>query len=360
MEKLFFGLLLLLIINPIYTQTTIRTSPFPIDDVNHLNGEIVDFGNNEMYALWARFEGSKRVRFYMSKSTDSGTTWQDQVVVFDTIASPADVVEDLHAGTRLIKGDNNRLLLFIKAGSLKHTIYKYSDDGGNSLDPQYAFHTHEYIPVTFLCVVISVVHLGAGKLILTGSTGPPLPAPKEAPTMELPGRTWLTLPTPPFLNPALLSIGNGSFYLAGQQPGTSTPQKIYFVKYLSTNTWQDTVLVHEDTSVTLSNPRLFRSSGNELYIYYTKSSKVFNRYNNSNIYYSKSSDEGTTWGTPVRVTYYPGVDGNLNLNSQSQKPYIVFSGDRNTSQGLKYLSWANGLELEDNSTPPVIYDHEVK
>ncbi|MBK6680140.1 MAG: hypothetical protein IPG53_08965 [Ignavibacteriales bacterium] len=89
MEKLFFGLLLLLIINPIYTQTTIKNSPFPIDDVNHLNGEIVDFGNNEMYALWSRFESSDRVRFYMSKSTDSGNTWQDQVVVFDSITSPS-------------------------------------------------------------------------------------------------------------------------------------------------------------------------------------------------------------------------------------------------------------------------------
>jgi hypothetical protein len=358
MEKLFFGLLLLLIINPIYTQTTIKNSPFPIDDVNHLNGEIVDFGNNEMYALWSRFEGSDRVRFYMSKSTDSGNTWQDQVVVFDTITSPSDIEEDLYAGTRLIKGDNNRLLLFIKAGKNKHTIYKYSDDGGASWTPNMRFILTNTFQSPSLRI-ISVVHLGAGKLILTGSNGTTLAGTKRSTDNGTTWQNWLTLPSPVFLNPALLSIGNGSFYLAGQQQGTSTPKKIYFVKYISTNTWQDTVLVHEDTSVILSNPRLFRSSGNELYIYFTKTSKVFNRYNNSNIYYSKSSDEGTTWGTPVRVTYYPGVDDNLNLNSQSQKPYIVFSGDRNTLQGLKYLSWANGIELEDNSTPPVIYDHKL-
>nr|MBP9122564.1 exo-alpha-sialidase [Ignavibacteriaceae bacterium] len=358
MEKLFFGLLLLLIINPIYTQTTIKNSPFPIDDVNHLNGEIVDFGNNEMYALWSRFEGSDRVRFYMSKSTDSGNTWQDQVVVFDTITSPSDIEEDLYAGTRLIKGDNNRLLLFIKAGKNKHTIYKYSDDGGASWTPNMRFILTNTFQSPSLRI-ISVVHLGAGKLILTGSNGTTLAGTKRSTDNGTTWQNWLSLPSPVFLNPALLSIGNGSFYLAGQQQGTSTPHKIYFVKYLSTNTWQDTVLVHEDTSVILSNPRLFRSSGNELYIYYTKTSKVFNRYNNSNIYYSKSSDEGTTWEIPVRVTYYPGVDDNLNLNSQSQKPYIVFSGDRNTLQGLKYLSWANGIELEDNSTPPVIYDHKL-
>ncbi|MBK7868154.1 MAG: exo-alpha-sialidase [Ignavibacteriales bacterium] len=287
MKKIFFGLLLLIIINPVYTQTTIRTAPFPIDDVNHINGEVVDFGNNEMYALWSRFEELARVRFYMSKSTDSGTTWQDQVVVFDTIASPANIIEDPYAGTRLIKGNNNRLLLFIKAGSLKHTYFKYSDDGGTTWTPNMRF----ILTNTFQSVslrIISVVHLGAGRLILTGSNGSTIAGTKRSTDNGTTWQNWLSLPSPVFLNPALLSIGNGSFYLAGQQQGTSTPNKIYFVKYLSTNTWQDTVLVHEDTSVILSNPRLSRGSGNELYIYYTKTSKVFGKYNNSNIYYSKA------------------------------------------------------------------------
>ena len=236
MEKLFFGLLLLLIINPIYTQTTIKNSPFPIDDVNHLNGEIVDFGNNEMYALWSRFESSDRVRFYMSKSTDSGNTWQDQVVVFDSITSPSDIEEDLYAGTRLIKGDNNRLLLFIKAGKNKHTIYKYSDDGGASWTPNMRFILTNTFQSPSLRI-ISVVHLGAGKLILTGSNGTTLAGTKRSTDNGTTWQNWLSLPSPVFLNPALLSIGNGSFYLAGQQQGTSTPHKIYFVKYLSTNTW---------------------------------------------------------------------------------------------------------------------------
>lgn len=358
MEKLFFVLLMLIIITPIYAQTTIRTSPFPIDDVNHLNGEVVDFGNNEMYALWSRFEEVNRVRFYMSKSTDAGNTWQNEVVIFDTNTSPSDIEEDLYAGTRLIKGNNNRLLLFIKAGKNKHTIYKYSDDGGATWTPNMRF----IITNTFQSVslrIISVVHLGAGKLIVTGSNGGTVAVTKRSTDN---GTTWqnsLSLPTPAFMNPALLSIGNGSFYLAGQQPGTAISKKIYFVKYISSNTWQDTVLVHEDTSLILSNPRLFRGSGNDLYVYFTNTSKAFGRYDNSNIYYSKSSDEGATWGTPVRVTYYPGVDGNPNLNSQSLTPYIVFSSDRNTLPGSKYLSWANGLELEDNSTPPVIYDYKL-
>lgn len=359
MEKLFFGLMLLFVINPIYTQTTIKNSPFPIDDVNHLNGEVIDFGNNEMYAIWSKYELTGRIRFFMAKSTDSGGSWQNEVVVFDTIILNYALPEDPYTGTQLIKGDNNRLLLFIKAAEGKQTYYKYSDNGGTTWSGNILLRVHSSPFQANTYRIFSVIHLGGGNLIFTSSNSINTSGTKRSSNNGTTWEDWVTLGTSAFLNPSLLSVGNGSFYLTGQQPGTISGKKIYFVKYISTNTWQDTVVVYEDTSVVLSLPRLFRGAANELYIYFTKTSKVFGNYNNSNIYYSRSSDEGATWGTPVRVTYYPGTDENLNLNSQSQKPYIVFSNDRNTMRGSKYLSWANGLELEDNFTPPVIYDYTL-
>ncbi|MBK7866181.1 MAG: hypothetical protein IPJ75_03830 [Ignavibacteriales bacterium] len=139
--------------------------------------------------------------------------------------------------------------------------------------------------------------------------------------------------------------------MTGQQPGTISGKKSILSSIFPTNTWQDTVIVYEDTSVVLSLPA-YTKVKNDLYIYFTKTSKVFGKYNNSNIYYVRSVDEGTTWGTPVRVTYYPGVEGNLNLNSQSLKPYIVFSSDRKYYSRVQNIyPGRTELNLKDNSTP---------
>ena len=357
MKKLFTGILLCFCISSVYPQNTIFNSPFPDDDIKRLHGEVIDFGNNEMYALWSKFESTGRIQFFMRKSTDGGNQWQNEKTVFDTVISGS--MEDAWRGAHLIKGNNNRLLLFIKTGSSRHSIYKYSDDGGATWTPNIRIIIANGTFTSQAYRIFSVVHLGEGKLILTSSNSTSLTgtvrSTDNGTTWQNPVSTGFSL----FINPSLLSIGNGSFYMAAQQTSTTSSNRIFFVKYISTNTWQDTVIVHEDTSASLALPRLFRNSNNDLYIFFSKTVKVFGKYSRTNIFYSKSSDEGATWGTPVQVTKYPGVDGNLNLNSQSVKPYITFSSDRNNLQGAKKLFWANALELQDNSTPPVIYDFEV-
>ncbi|MBK7868156.1 MAG: exo-alpha-sialidase [Ignavibacteriales bacterium] len=249
---MFFGILLLIIINPVYTQTTISNNPFPIDDLNHLNGEVVDFGNNEMYAIWSRHEETNLIRYYMSKSFDGGTQWSSESVIFDTTTLSGG--EDPYSGAQLLKGDNNRLLLFIKSGSNKQTYYKYSDDGGITWTPNILLRVHSSPFQAASYRIFSVVHLGSGKLILTSSNGFSTSGTKRSTDNGTTWQDWITLGTSAFLNPSLLSIGNGSFYMTGQQPGTISGKKIYFVKYISTNTWQDTVIVYEDTSVVLSLP----------------------------------------------------------------------------------------------------------
>ncbi|MBN8546456.1 MAG: exo-alpha-sialidase [Ignavibacteria bacterium] len=357
MKKLFTGILLCLCISSVYPQNAIFNSPFPDDDIKRLHGEVVDFGNNEMYALWSKFESTGRIQFFMRKSTDGGNQWQNEETVFDTVINGS--MEDAWRGAHLIKGNNNRLLLFIKTGSSRHTIYKYSDDGGVTWTPNIRIIIANGTFTSQAYRIFSVVHLGEGKLILTSSNSTSLTGTVRSSDN---GTTWQNLVSTGFslfMNPSLLSIGNGSFYMAAQQTAATSSKRIFFVKYISTNTWQDTVIVHEDTSASLALPRLFRNSNNDLYIFFSKSVKVFGKYSRTNIFYSKSSNEGATWGTPVQVTKYPGVDANLNLNSQSVKPFITFSSDRNNLQGAKKLFWTNALELQDNSTPPVIYDYEA-
>ncbi|MCA0390002.1 MAG: exo-alpha-sialidase [Bacteroidetes bacterium] len=357
MKLMFTGILLCLFTSMAYPQSTLFNTPFPDDNFKHLHGEVVDFGNNEMYALWSKFETTGRIRFFMRKSTDGGNQWQNEETVFDTVINGS--IEDAWRGAHLIKGNNNRLLLFIKTGSSRHTIYKYSDDGGVTWTPNIRMTIANGTFTSQAYRIFSVVHLGEGRLILTSSNSTSLTGTVRSTDNGTSWQNYVSLGFSLFMNPSLLSIGNGSFYMAAQQTAATSSKRIFFVKYISTNTWQDTVIVHEDTSASLALPRLFRDSNNDIYIFFSKTVKVFGKYSRTNIFYSKSSDEGATWGNPVQVTKYPGVDANLNLNSQSVKPFITFSSDRNNPQGAQKLFWTNALGLQDNSTPPVIYDYEA-
>lgn len=339
-----------------HSQSDLKRFPFINDDTKHYNAEIVSFSPGEIYVVWSKYEFTGRANFFMHKSTDDGVTWTSLGIVFDTLV--AGMTEDPYKGATLIKGANNRLLLFIKMGYDWSTIFKYSDDGGitwsanrmlNLLGPPIFYPDDSRLS--------SAIYQGNGKILIYTQKRTSLSNRSTVSTDN--GNSWSSpsiLPSSFLENPSLLVTGTTSFYMVGEQKQMLQPKEIWFVKN-NTASWFDSALVYSHPVDILLSPRLTRTSDNSLIVVFTRKQKVFNRYDISTTWYCRSTNEGAAWSEPVQLTRHKGIEGNLNLNGQSVKPLFTVSGDRGAESGSKYLYWGNAETLADTAAPPRIYGY---
>lgn len=357
MKLVIFTLLIILGTTICHAQSDLKKFPFINDDTKHYNAEIVSFSPGEIFVVWSKYDLTGGVNFFMHKSTDDGATWTSLGVVFDT--SVAGMTEDPYKGATLIKGTDNRLLLFIKMGFDWSTIFKYSDDGGitwsanrmlNLLGPPIYYPDNSRVS--------SAIHQGNGKILVYTQARTLMSNRYTVSTDN--GNTWSSpslLPGNFLESPSLLVNGTAGFYMAGEQTRVSQPKEIWFSKNNNTTVWFDSALVYSHPVDILLSPRLTRTSDNHLIIVFTRKQKVFNRFDISTTWYCKSTNEGATWSDPVQLTRHKGLEGNLNLNGQSVKPLFTVSGDRGTELGSKVLFWGNVETLTDTAAPPRIYGY---
>ena len=127
-------------------------------------------------------------------------------------------------------------------------------------------------------------------------------------------------------------------------------------------TWSAPVAVVHDTLAEV-RPRVLRDSSGVLWLVYQLylPSKIPG-YQQSEILYVTSADDGNTWTAPQRFTRYAGYDGGHNVAFFNNRPLVAFASDRFANQmfsrGYSTTTIWFGVagETEDRFTPPVLLD----
>lgn len=357
MKLAIFTLIIALCTTLSHAQSDLKRFPFIDDNSKHYNAEIVSFTPGEIFVVWSKYSGTGSVKFFMNKSSDNGSTWTSLGMVLDT--SDVSLSEDLYEGATLIKGYNERLLLFIKLGNLRATIWKYSDDGGVTWTANQRLRISNRLPTFDNYRITGAIHQGGGNILVFSSNSLNVSNYLRSTDNGVTWSTYSSIGGNALLNPSLLMNGTSGYFMAGQQPNTEQGKQIWFMRNDPVAGWRDTALVFSHNSDILVNPRIYRQIDNSLTIYFTRKQKAFNKYNIASTWYCRSTDEGASWSEPVRLTRYAGDEGNLNLNGQSVKPYFTVSGDRRADFGSKIIHWGNAAELADTTAPPVVYSYTL-
>mgnify|MGYP001175570862 CR=1 FL=1 len=357
MKLAIFTLLLALGATISHAQSDLKRLPFIDDDLKHYSAEIVSFSPGEIYVVWSKFRLSGAITFYLHKSSDDGASWNPLGVVFDTVMT--NVTEDPYKSAVLIKGANNRLLLFIKIGHNRMTIWKYSDDGGITWSGHQRLRISDRLAHNDYYRTFSAIHHGNGRILLFSSNSLNVTNSVRSSDNGLTWSTYASIGGNALLNPSLLSNAGLNYYMAGQQPNTDQGKQIWFMKNDSIAGWKDTTLVYSHPSDILLTPRLFRAADNSLMIYFVRKQKAFNKYNIASTWYCRSTNEGATWSEPVQLTRYAGDEGIIGMNGQSVSPFFTVSSDRGGDMGSRILHWGNAATLADTMAPPVIYSYAL-
>ncbi len=121
------------------------------------------------------------------------------------------------------------------------------------------------------------------------------------------------------------------------------------------STWSsDFTTVNATAAVT--RPRVLRQADGTLWLAYQYYKNTTGGLTQSDIYYTKSTDGGSTWTTPTYFTNYAGYDGWFNACLLNNQPLITFSSDRWSTFFGQYHLWYGiiGTSNDDNTPPALI------
>jgi hypothetical protein len=92
-------------------------------------------------------------------------------------------------------------------------------------------------------------------------------------------------------------------------------------------TWSSPISI-ESSSTSDVRPRVLRQSDGTLWLIYQHYKPSTGQYTQSEITYRKSTDGGSTWGTPSYFTSYAGYDGWFNACLKDNQPFVTFASYR--------------------------------
>jgi len=340
----------------LFAQTNPITFYSTNDDLNHQSGEIVAVSNNQLFGLYSRNFYPGRIQYFLSKSSNSGTTWDIPYLLFDTTVTTL-AMEDSLATPFLVRAANNRLLAIFKVGS---GIYKYkiSEDGGGSWGISRHLKLLANINLEGTLKITSAIYNGENEIVLAISQSQNSIGFSKSTDNGNTFSEYQILTTAGFTNSTLLPSGSGNMILISQEKNVAN-KKLMMMKYLaSTGKWYDTTVVANSVNE-IRNPKLYKDTQGNLHIFYREIKYAIGGFRNSDYFRISSSDNGVTWQTPVQLTRYKGDDANLNINPQSVSPIIVFSGLRYSANGKTRLWFGDGLTMGDIAAPPVIYSTKM-
>jgi BNR repeat-like domain/Secretion system C-terminal sorting domain len=110
-----------------------------------------------------------------------------------------------------------------------------------------------------------------------------------------------------------------------------------------------------DSSVNKLGQKIAKQSDDKLLLVYTGYTGETG--NDGNIYYSTSSDMGSSWSGEIRYTKYIGDDANPNISELNGKTFLSFTTER-FNQNYQ-ISYAILEETVETYTPPKIYNLEI-
>ncbi|MCK5087665.1 MAG: exo-alpha-sialidase, partial [Melioribacteraceae bacterium] len=120
--------------------------------------------------------------------------------------------------------------------------------------------------------------------------------------------------------------------------------------------WSEPVTII-DTVLNKFRPRIIKQFDGSIWIFYQAGMETpFEEFDQVDIFYSVSRDNGETWSEPNKFTQYVGFDGWHNVGLVNDEPFVSFVSSRG-QQLITNRIWYGTSSSIDTYTPPVIYSH---
>jgi len=263
-----------------------------------------------------------------------------------------DVANDLNPGGREIMQDAAGRIWFVWASNRMGNydiFYKTSSDGGSTWTDDTQLTTHTAIDDT-----PSIIQTNDGRIwvvFLSWRSSPNNPDIYYV-TSSDGGATWstatrLTTDSGFDLNPSIVQLSDGTIFVAWQsdriwvwdpESGAEIPQDDIFYKTSSDggSTWSADTRLTTNTNDD-SNPSVTQITDGKIWVTF-----VSNRHDPRDIYYTTSSDGGSTWSADTQLTTYSGDDWAPSIAQTGDgKIWVLFHSERDGNWDIYYKTTSN-------------------
>ena len=339
-----------------HTSNSLNTSdlsqfkeiPYQIPNISYYETTPVALANGNLMILYASYDDRdfNDDSLFCTTSTDGGETWINKK---DITHSPFNSIYYLTG----IQTNSGRIIAFwTNYDSTSTNKMVYSDDIGDSWSPVIT------IGSLFPCWYPSISKSSNDTLYLAysqdiDSDNSVLVFRKSSDD----GITWepekIFSDSPGYQNMGSIVPGEGNELLAVYSKYLGTNYGI--VKQISTDggdSWTSESVIY-DSSDNGDNTRVIRISKDSLCLLYRNWNEYIDDVN-----YLFSSDNGSTWSSPVQFTKYAGWDGYVsNLCLLNNKPFVAFSSARwQKFYNVPHIWYGTiGITDDNNSPPAVLY-----
>lgn len=354
-------LLFLIISNLAYAQIREITKLSALTQpINSHASSILQATNGDLVIHWA-----DSTKLFISKSLDNGLTWLPNELLFeDPVASH--LIADLNSLTM----SNGRILVTFK--TINHFLM-YSDDNGISWSEPILLPTINgpirkrymnnssltQLSNSLISLTYSSDHISNNSFIFRIKSNDGINWEEKVDTLHS-GEGIMSYGS-------IISISDQNlilFYIGEKNIDKNDYTKIIYKKSSNDGgiTWNEpTEVIHSVGEI--DRPRVIKDGAGVIWLFYQKEQPtIFQEFTQSDILYTKSTDNGATWIESKTLTFYKGFDGWHDLSLLNGKPILSFSTTRETellSEKRKFnIFFGIAEESKDNITPPAIYKKE--
>ncbi len=323
------------------TADVSQISSFPSQDsrTSYISSFPLTMGNGALFVVWASPYGDS---LYSVKSTDNGLTWSSPSFINLT----GNYCSDLCG----IRTTNGRMII-IWQNNINGLTTCYSDDNGATWSSLASITTNATDYYTALTQTLD------GKLWISfsrynASTNYDI----FYCTSTNNGDSWSAEQT-------FLATSTNELYGTVVSKDNLTLKAFYRENssgnsdiYSKTSTddgatWSSPTPIVNSSAVE-TRPRVLRQSDGTLWLIYQYYETSTGGCTQSEIYYTKSSDGGTSWNPASSFTNYAGYDGWFNACLKTNQPFVTFASNRwNAIQNQTHL-WYGIIGTSLDSNPP--------
>ncbi|MBS4028335.1 MAG: exo-alpha-sialidase [Ignavibacteriales bacterium] len=311
--------------------------PYQNESSTYTESLPIEMSNGNILLLWME-EELFRDTLKMSISADTGINWSSPVVLLDK-----DTIMNL-AGVRTQTG---RIIVIYQTD--ENLEMMYSDDNANT------WSTPSVINAGYSLYASAISQTTDGKLWLCYRSGTGYKYKISTDN----GSTWSAQQSLNFTGTYCTIVsGNGTNLLA-----------LYYINSIyqrkSTDggaTWSSATIIIQDSLVE-QRPRILRQTDGKLWIIYEVVKNIpHTTSSQTDIYYSTSTNGGTTWNSAQEFTQFIGNDHSHNATLVNNFPFVSFSSQRWLAQ-LSYLTqpkiWYGFIgQTRDSLPPPFFIDYD--
>lgn len=339
--------------------TEITRLPNQGQSIEYFESAPVAISNNELLVFFATnrsyanpYLHLENDTIYSIRSFNQGITWEEPEFVFEIQKRSSSVYDPYYISS--LKTSSNRIVLCWVDRDIGKIALMHSDDNGYSWSDTVQIKGAGNLPSQQYASLydINLSEINNGKILLTFNQMNGYSAYSRESTDD--GASWSTdyfiFPNPLGRIRCMSMLGAGGNKVIAFYESYSDIYKI--VSSDGGVSWPHPPVKVFDLWEQIQRPRILKQDNNRLWLVCEILYDSIVNTRHTDIFFSNSTDAGTTWSEQQRFTRYIGYDMNISAVFVNENPFITFTSTRFTNRGQ--ISYAILGETVETFKPPYI------